>query len=135
MNSQNGNGKPAPPLSHQDRPGPRRELPFRAVKDPAGNRLLQFFEKTEDGQDMPYLLDCGPAELMGRQMLGRDMLLARRILDLMVMVREFEVKEDLWLAERDELLARVATAEGVASQYQDSASKKARADVKRRQGE
>jgi hypothetical protein len=119
--------------SHQPRPLDRQALPFEAVLDPAGNRLLRFVEKSSDGQDMPYLLDCGPAELLGRQYLGRDMLVARRILDLMVMCRELESERQGWLAERDQLLEKVRLAEGVAAQYQSSASQKARADVKRRQ--
>jgi hypothetical protein len=127
------NGKHDKPQSHEPRPSPRNGLPFWSTKDHSGCLILHYVDQTPDGQEMPYALNCGPALLVGCQWLSRDMLFGRRVLELMGMYRDLEAARDGWAAERDQLLERVKVAEGVAGQFRDSASRKARADVSKRQ--
>ncbi len=111
--------------SHADRPTPRNGVPFTAERAFNGTVLLTY----HDHNGLPYQISCGHD---GQISYTVSETMGRKVLALLNMYREIEQARDLWLAERDSLLERTITAEGVAEQYRGSASQKARADVKRR---
>jgi hypothetical protein len=98
-----------PLQSHADRPIATSILPFRIETDEySKRRYIHYVNDTPSGQHQPFMVELGDPESISDRQFNS---LGCNIYKLMRLYWDLEKEKNSWLAERDDLLTRLAIAE------------------------